>query len=91
MTVAVRPERPRGRPRPTAARAGRPAGRPSAGRIHQGTYLGDQTEYRVQTEQAGELIVRLQNSMGAGVGQGLGPGDPVVVRWREEANLVLVG
>jgi spermidine/putrescine transport system ATP-binding protein len=61
------------------------------GRIHQGTYLGDQTEYRVQTDQAGELIVRLQNAMGAGVGQGMGPGDPVTVRWREEANLVLVG
>ena len=61
------------------------------GRIHQGTYLGDQTEYRVQTEGAGELIVRRQNAAGAGAGQGLGPGDPVTVRWREEANLVLVG
>jgi len=60
------------------------------GRIHQGTYLGDQTEFRVQTDSAGELIVRRQNAMGAGVGQGLGPGDPVTVRWREEANLVLV-
>jgi spermidine/putrescine transport system ATP-binding protein len=61
------------------------------GRIHQGTYLGDQTEFRVQTDGAGELIVRRQNAMGAGAGQGLGPGDPVIVRWREEANLVLVG
>ena len=61
------------------------------GRIHQGTYLGDQTEFRVQTEQAGELIVRRQNATGAGASQGLGPGDPVTVRWREEANLVLVG
>jgi spermidine/putrescine transport system ATP-binding protein len=61
------------------------------GRIHQGTYLGDQTEFRVQTDGAGELIVRRQNAMGAGAGQGLGPGDPVTVRWREEANLVLVG
>jgi len=61
------------------------------GRIHQGTYLGDQTEFRVETEGAGELIVRRQNAMGAGAGQGLGPGDPVTVRWREEANLVLVG
>ena len=60
------------------------------GRIHQGTYLGDQTEFRVQTDGAGELIVRRQNAMGAGVGEGLGPGDPVTVRWREEANLVLV-
>jgi len=61
------------------------------GRIHQGTYLGDQTEFRVQTEGAGELIVRRQNATGASAGQGLGPGDPVTVRWREEANLVLVG
>jgi spermidine/putrescine transport system ATP-binding protein len=60
------------------------------GRIHQGTYLGDQTEFRVQTDGAGELIVRRQNAMGAGESQGLGPGDPVTVRWREEANLVLV-
>jgi ABC-type Fe3+/spermidine/putrescine transport system ATPase subunit len=60
-----------------------------AGRIRQGTYLGDQTEYRVQTEQAGELIVRLQNSLGANISQGVGPGDAVVVRWQEEANLVL--
>ena len=59
------------------------------GRIHQGTYLGDQTEFRVKTDQAGELIVRRQNAAGAGAGQGLGPGDPVTVRWREEANLVL--
>ena len=61
------------------------------GRIHQGTYLGDQTEFRVETDGAGELIVRRQNAMGASAGQGLGPGDPVTVRWREEANLVLVG
>ena len=61
------------------------------GRINQGTYLGDQTEYRVQTEQAGELVVRRQNQLGASTGQGLGPGDPVTVRWHEEANLVLVG
>jgi spermidine/putrescine transport system ATP-binding protein len=59
------------------------------GRIRQGTYLGDQTEYRVATDQAGELIVRLQNTMGASISQGIGPGDAVVVRWREEANLVL--
>ena len=61
-----------------------------SGRVHQGTYLGDQTEYRVQTEQAGELIVRRQNAAGATASQGFGPGDPVVVRWHEDANLVLV-
>ena len=36
------------------------------GRIHQGTYLGDQTEYRVQTDLAGELVVRRQNATGTG-------------------------
>ena len=61
------------------------------GTIHQGTYLGDQTEYRIETEQAGELIVRRQNAAGTGGALGAGPGDPVVVRWHEEANLVLVG
>jgi spermidine/putrescine transport system ATP-binding protein len=61
------------------------------GRINQGTYLGDQTEYRVHTEQAGELVVRRQNRLGERTSQGLGPGDPVTVRWHEEANLILVG
>jgi len=61
------------------------------GRVQQGTYLGDQTEYRVMTEEAGELIVRHQNAAGAGGAPGVGPGDPVVVRWQEEANLILAG
>ncbi len=61
------------------------------GRVQQGTYLGDQTEYRVDTEEAGELIVRHQNAAGAGGAPGVGPGDPVVVRWQEEANLILAG
>jgi spermidine/putrescine transport system ATP-binding protein len=60
------------------------------GRIHQGTYLGDQTEYRIETEAVGELIARRQNTAGAGNGLGAGPGDPVIVRWHEEANLILV-
>ena len=34
-------------------------------------------------------VARTQRERGAS--QGLGPGDPVIVRWREEANLVLVG
>ncbi|HEY9378345.1 MAG TPA: ABC transporter ATP-binding protein, partial [Jiangellaceae bacterium] len=59
------------------------------GRINQGTYLGDQTEYRIQTDQAGELVVRRQNQLGASTSQGMGPGDPVSVRWHEEANLIL--
>jgi ABC-type Fe3+/spermidine/putrescine transport system ATPase subunit len=61
------------------------------GRIQQGTYLGDQTEYRIVTERLGELIVRHQNAAGAGGALGAGPGDRVIVRWNEEANLVLAG
>jgi spermidine/putrescine transport system ATP-binding protein len=61
-----------------------------AGRVHQGTYLGDQTEYRITTSQAGEMIARRQNTSGVGNVSGVGPGDPVVVRWRDDANLVLL-
>jgi spermidine/putrescine transport system ATP-binding protein len=90
VTVAIRPERfqvePAGdNPAPAAGWTA------LSGRVNQGTYLGDQTEYRIQTTQAGELIVRRQNALGAVAGQGIGPGDPVVVRWHEEANLILVG
>jgi len=87
VTVAIRPER----IQVTADGAGAPdAGWSSIpGRIHQGTYLGDQTEFRVQTELAGELVVRRQNATGAQASQGMGPGDPVTVQWQEEANLVL--
>ncbi|MEO6206735.1 MAG: ABC transporter ATP-binding protein [Candidatus Limnocylindrales bacterium] len=90
VTVAIRPER------LTLVNADAVAEPPPGttdllGRIHQGTYLGDQTEYRVLTEQAGELIVRHQNAAGAGGALGAAPGDPVIVRWHEEANLVLVG
>jgi len=88
VTVATRPERLD--IEPSGVGSPDPAGWVEVqGRIHQGTYLGDQTEFRVLTDQAGELIVRRQNAAGAGTSQGLGPGDPVTVRWREEANLVL--
>ncbi|HEU0236272.1 MAG TPA: ABC transporter ATP-binding protein [Candidatus Limnocylindrales bacterium] len=89
VTIAVRPERltvePADTPPPDAGWTA------VGGRITQGTYLGDQTEYRVATDLAGELVVRRQNAKGASTGQGLGPGDPVSVRWHEEANLILIG
>jgi spermidine/putrescine transport system ATP-binding protein len=93
VTVAIRPERLRVEPRSTiATNAKTESGWTTVeGRVNQGTYLGDQTEYRIQTDLAGELIVRRQNVAGAASGAGLGPGDPVRVRWQEEANLVLVG
>jgi spermidine/putrescine transport system ATP-binding protein len=88
VTVAIRPERLRVEPADSgAATKGSTSVR---GRISQGTYLGDQTEYRVSTEDAGELVVRRQNSDGVATIQGLGPGDAVVVRWDDEANIVLM-
>jgi spermidine/putrescine transport system ATP-binding protein len=90
VTVAIRPERFQ-----IEAGSGEPAAIEGStairGRIKQGTYLGDQTEYRIETAEAGELVVRQQNALGASTGRGIGPGDPVAVRWFEEANLVLVG
>ena len=90
VIVATRPERLEVAPAEQAV-APTPGLTQIKGRIQQGTYLGDQTEYRVQTEEAGELIVRHQNAAGAGGALGVGPGDPVVVRWQDEANLVLAG
>jgi spermidine/putrescine transport system ATP-binding protein len=88
VTVAVRPERldvvPAGTGSPVDGWTIVP------GRINQGTYLGDQTEYRIETEAVGELVARRQNAAGAGNALGVGPGDPVLVRWHEEANLILV-
>jgi spermidine/putrescine transport system ATP-binding protein len=90
VTVATRPERLEVAPADEDG-AGSDGMTRIRGRVQQGTYLGDQTEYRVQTEEAGELIVRHQNAAGAGGAPGVGPGDPVVVRWQEEANLILAG
>jgi spermidine/putrescine transport system ATP-binding protein len=89
VTIAIRPER----LRIESDRGGdvAPGWTGISGRVRQGTYLGDQTEYRVETDQAGELVVRRQNATGAASGPGVGPGDAVTVRWHEEANLILVG
>jgi spermidine/putrescine transport system ATP-binding protein len=90
VTVATRPERLHlvGADAATQATAGMIE---VAGRVRQGTYLGDTTEYRIETDQVGELIVRQQNTAGASTGHGFGPGDRVVVLWHEEANLILAG
>src|SRR5262245_53561189 len=91
VVVAVRPERLTVEPAASAGPDGTPGWTSVPGRIKQGTYLGEQTEFRIDTDLVGELIVRRQNVTGAGGGSGLGPGDPVVVRWHEDANLVLGG
>ena len=86
VTIAVRPERVE--LTSGEAAAPEPGWTQVSGRIVQGTYLGGQTEYRIHTEQVGELVARRQNAAGGGA-VGAGPGDPVIVRWHEEANLIL--
>ena len=89
VEVAVRPERLRVDPAGSADPEGAGWTR-IEGRIHQGTYLGDQTEFRITTDVAGEVVARRQNATGAAAVSGLGPGDPVVIRWEDSANLILV-
>jgi spermidine/putrescine transport system ATP-binding protein len=89
VIVAVRPERVEVVPA-TSDNAAAPGWTVVPGRINQGTYLGDQTEYRIETDAVGELVARRQNAAGAGNALGVGPGDPVLARWHEEANLILV-
>jgi len=91
VTVAIRPERMEVLPAGAADGAPAEGQHEILGTVHQGTYLGDQTEYRIETDQAGEVIVRRQNAAGTGGAIGAGPGDAVVVRWHEEANLILAG
>ena len=91
VTVALRPERfeigrASGGEAPTAADGWTRV----PGRVQQGTYLGDSTEYRIGTEAIGDLVIRVQNSIGDAISRTFGPGEPVSVGWRDEANLVLV-
>jgi spermidine/putrescine transport system ATP-binding protein len=88
VIVAIRPERLRVEPAAHASPAG-DGWTGIEGRVRQGTYLGEQTEFRINTDMAGEMVVRRQNAAGA-AGTSVGPGDPVVVRWEDSANLILV-
>ena len=89
VVIAVRPERLRVEPAAHAEPA-RDGWTSVEGRVNQGTYLGEQTEFRIATDIAGEMIARRQNAAGAAAIVGVGPGDPVVVRWEDSANLILV-
>lgn len=55
------------------------------GRVSQVTFLGDQTEYHIETEVVGRLLVK-QSSGNAG----FGIGDPVIAFWNEDAGLALL-
>ena len=78
--VAVRPER-------ISLRREHEPGLSSGfkGRVSQVTFLGDQTEYHIETEVVGRLLVK-QSSGNAG----FGIGDPVVAYWNEDAGLALL-
>lgn len=89
VVVSIRPERLIiDRPAGDAVPHGSPGGSTTIpGRIRQGTYLGDQTEYRIETS-AGELVAR--ESHQSGPGATIAPGESVSVRWHDDANVVLV-
>jgi spermidine/putrescine transport system ATP-binding protein len=84
VVVAVRPER----LDLGGAADGGPGWTSILGRIRQGTYLGDQTEYRVETD-LGPLVARRPHH-GRAIESSVGPGESVTVRWPDDANLVLV-
>jgi len=91
ITIAVRPERLQvGRPDAGAAAAQTTGWTRIPGRVQQGTYLGDATEYRVATDAVGDLVIQSQNGTMDAASRTFGPGEAVTVGWRDEANLVLV-
>ena len=91
VIIAIRPERLGvGRDEPTAETAQATGWTRIPGRVTQGTYLGDATEYRVMTDAVGELVIRSQNGTVDAASRTFGPGEAVTVGWRDEANLVLV-
>lgn len=89
VTVAIRPEGlllgETGSQRPPTG----PGWSSLPGRVVSGTYLGDQSEYRVAVPEFGELVSRVQNDALAGDARAFGPGESVVVWWREDATLIL--
>jgi len=84
--VAVRPERISLILSGEEGRRGNEAGSPGfKGHVAQITFLGDQTEYHVETEAVGHLLVRMSSGVA-----GFAIGDPVVAYWSSEAGLALL-
>ncbi len=85
-TIAVRPElislAARGGALPFAADVEAPA------RIRNRIYLGEQTEFLVEAEGLGEVLVRAPRNAEAQTG-GFNPGDEVVIGWQSAAALAL--
>ena len=89
VTIALRPES----VLLTAETAGPPATGPGwtslPGRVLNGTYLGDQIEYRVDAPGMGELVSRAQAQSLGHATRAFGPGEAVRAWWHEDATLVL--
>jgi spermidine/putrescine transport system ATP-binding protein len=89
VTIALRPES----MLLTAETAGPPVDGPGwtslPGRVQNGTYLGDQNEYRVVVPGIGELISRVQAQSLGQATRAFGPGESVRVWWHQDATLVL--
>ncbi len=90
VTVAIRPERFHLEPGDGGSAEVRDGWTRMPARVRQGTYLGNQTEYRIEAAGLGELIIRRQNETADQDARTFGPGEPVTVAWRDEANLILV-
>lgn len=82
--IALRPEA-IGLWRPSAVPAGLDITRPA--RLMNRIYLGDHSEFQIEAEGLGPVLVRLPKS--AGHAQGLEPGDQVVMGWSHERALIL--
>jgi spermidine/putrescine transport system ATP-binding protein len=84
VTVAVRPEKIEmtASPPPAALNVW-------TGQVLSGTFLGEQTEYRVRLERNQEVVIRRQNLQGNGSNPPTGPGARVYVSWLPEVSLVL--
>jgi spermidine/putrescine transport system ATP-binding protein len=84
VTVAVRPEK-------IEISAARPASAVNvwSGRVVAGTFLGEQTEYRVRTDEGRDVVIRRQNLGLNGLNQHVALGALVYLSWAPDVSLVL--
>lgn len=84
VTVAVRPEK------IEIATSPPPSGlNVWSGRVVAGTFLGEQTEYRVRLEHGKDVVIRRQNLGLNGTNPQVAPGAVVYVTWTPDVSLVL--
>lgn len=84
VTVAVRPEKIEIATAPPASTVN-----VWSGRVVAGTFLGDQTEYRVRLEHGEDVVIRQQNVGSNGSNAQVAPGALVYLSWEPEVSVVL--